>query len=350
MTFLSPRVLVIGSFLVVILGVVFYFAFARVTRLSIAERLLDQQQTLSRAEASNITSFFQTFGDSIAVFSRLGSVKNKSGFVAQNMDAFVEQWRDSDLVGGIVWAGTDAVVQLNSNVLGTSDVGASLADRDYFVWAESAKEGQYYVGEPVISRLGATKGQMIVPVAAPIFREDVFVGVIAASVKLLPLTNQYLEFMRVSDSTDVYLINQDGSLIYSNSNPDLVGSNLFELIEQNPLLVSQMLEDSLKKTLGSNEEGKLQAPYLNTKTQTSEVRLIAWSPVTLNSQNWVLIMATPTQAVDQQTRPVYGRLAALLFLVFLTILTFGVIVSREVQSEFGGQVAAKPQKPIEKAG
>src|SRR3989344_3032300 len=96
------------------------------------------------------------------------------------------------------------------------------------IWSE-----EYLRGEPVSSRLGATKGQLIVPVAGAVYDgESGFVGALTASVKLKPLTERYLALMKVSDETDVYLTNQRGELLYSTSAADAVGSSVFELLPE----------------------------------------------------------------------------------------------------------------------
>lgn len=310
--------------MIVGLGAAFYLVLGRGAKSTVTQQLLRRQQTIARAEASNITSFFQVFGDSMAVLAQLSSMERRGPETVQDMDAFVEQWRDSDLVGGVVLTDRNGVVRFNSNVLGTRDVGASLADRDYFVWAENQLgEGEYFIGQPVVSRLGASKGQTIVVVAAPVYQNGIFAGVVAASVKLQPLTERYLGLMKVSDATDVYLINEHGDLLYSSSASDAMGSNLFEHLQ------------GLKNTLNTTEEGKLQVSYLDPKSGKPEEHLIAYSPITLGSQNWLIIMASPIQDITDLTAPIYIRIAAMLLLVSLTVLLFGVIVSRDNQIQKG---------------
>jgi len=307
---LSTRLWLFGLLLVAGLGVTFYLALGRIAKSSITQQLLHQEQIIARAEASNIMSFFQAFGDSTAVLAQLHSMERKDAVTAQDMDAFVEQWRDSDLVGGVVLTDRHGVVLFNSNVLGTRDVGKSLRDRDYFVWAKSQpKEGEYFIGTPVVSRTGASKGQVIVPVASPVYQNGVFTGVVVASVKLNSLTKHHLELMRVSDQEDVYLTNQSGEILYSNSAPDSVGSNIFEFLP------------GLKDTLKPAEEGNLQ----------TKAHLKAYSPISLGSQNWSLVTVSSVRDVVSLTTSVYVRLAIMLLLVFLTILLFGIVTSREME-------------------
>jgi len=299
-----------GLLLVAGLSVTFYLALGRVAKLSITQQLLHQDQIIARAEASNIMSFFQAFGDSTAVLAQLHSMERKDAVTAQDMNAFVEQWRDSDLVGGVALTDRYGVVLFNSNVLGTRDVGESLGDRDYFVWAKSQpEEGEYFIGAPVVSRTGASKGQVIVPVASPVYQNGVFTGVVVASVKLNSLTKHCLELMKVSDQQDIYLTNQSGEILYSNSAPDSVGSNIFEFLP------------GLKDTLKPAKEGNLQ----------TKAHLKAYSPISLGSQNWSLVTVSPVRDVVSLTMPFYVRLAIMLLLVFLTILLYGAVVTREIE-------------------
>lgn len=126
------------------LGAAIYLILSHGAEVSTGGQLLRREATIAKAGASNIASFFQVFGQSIAVLSQLSSMENLGTKTLEDMDTFVDQWRDSGLVGGVVLTDRNGVVRLNSNVLGTSDIGASLADRDYFVWAKGKpKEGEY---------------------------------------------------------------------------------------------------------------------------------------------------------------------------------------------------------------
>lgn len=333
---ISKRLFLLSFFIVVGLGAAFYLILGRGTNSTIKQQLLQRQQTIARAEASNIISFFQVFGDSVAVLAQLKSIETRNANAPRDMDAFVEQWRDSDLIGGVVLTDSRGVVQFNSNILGSADVGVSLADRDYFLWAkDKAKVGEYFIGQPVVSRLGASKGRTIVVVASPVYRNGLFTGVVATSVRLRQLTQKYLELMKVSDKTDVYLIDEGGEMLYSNSAPDAIGSNIFELLQKNPFPGSETLTDKIKNALSAKKEGKLKTSHLDPKTGKMVTRLAAYSPITLGSQNWLLAMATPVQEVNGITTPVYIRLGAVLLLVLLTFLLHGVVITREVQTKLG---------------
>jgi len=331
---LPRRIWWFSLILIALLGVVFYLVLGRGAESTTTLQLLRREQILARAEASNIMTFFQTFGDSIAVFAQLNSIESRNSSLPENMDIFVEQWRDSGLIGGIVVTDSNGEVEFNSNTLGTRDAGVSLSDRDYFIWAKNQKkEGEYFTGRPVISRLGATKGKVITPVASPVFQNGVFTGVVAASVELSPLTQRYLELLKVSDSTRVYMINEDGEILYNSFDPDTLSLNVFDPAPDKPFWGNHALIDSFKSALTTSQEGKMRASYMNTISGKMEEHLVAYSPILLGSQNWLLIMASPVQNVTTVITPIYIKQTAILLLVYLTVLMFGLIVNRENQSQ-----------------
>ncbi len=313
---LKTRILFFGLFWMLGLGIIFYFVLGVGTNFSVTQTLLDKQQILARAESGNISSFFQSFGNSVSVLSNSTSPKS-------DMDAFVEQWRSSGHVGGVVLTDRNGVVTANSNVLGTVDLGATLGDRDYFIWAKNnPKSGEYFVGQPVISRIGATKGRMIVPVAASVYENNVFAGAMIASVELHSLAQHYLELMKISDLTDVYLVNKNGDLLYSNLPSGVVGLNIFESLSESPFSNSQSISDYLKNALSVVDEGNLKASYLDAKTDKEEEHLIAYSPVLLGNQNWLLIISSPAQEVHIVTIPIYIRAGFLMLFVVLAVFLF----------------------------
>ena len=306
-----------GLLAIVVLGATFYLVLGRGVESSVTRQLLDRQQTIARAEASNIISYFETFGNSVAVLAQLDSIERRDASTVRDMDTFVEQRRESGLIRGVILTDKQGVVRFNSNVLGTRDLGETLADRDYFIWAkDQTGKGKYFISRPVVSRLGATKGQTIVVVASPVYQNGKFAGVVAASVKLAPLAERFFGLMKISEQTEVYLLDGQGDLLYSHSAPDTIGSKFAELFPGN-----QTLSEEIEKALSATEEGQLQ-----TKTH-----LVAYSPIILGTQSWLLIISSPAKEAVALATPFYVRLLALLILTSFTILLFGVIAIRKNQ-------------------
>ncbi len=321
---LSIRSWCLGLLLIAGLGAVFYLVLFRGAESTITQHLLSREQIIARAETDNVKSFFQVFGGSIAALTQLNSMEHWDAKTVQDLDVFVEQWRSSNLVGGVVLTDRNGLAQFNSNVLGVPEVGVSLADRDYFLWAKnSLKRGKYFVGQPVNSRLGPTKGQIIIPVAAPLYQKGAFAGVVVASVKLQPLAENYLKLMKVSnDLMEVYLIDKYGKVLYSPV-PEAVGRD-----------ASELLGDNIKNALSTTQEGKLRAIYLDPKSGQPEDHLIVHSSISLGDQKWLLIISSSiSQNIADLTTSVQIRQTAVLILVSLTILLFGIIAAKESKTQ-----------------
>ena len=321
---LPIKVWYIGVLLISILGLAFYLVLGKGTESSVSNSLLHQKQVIARAEAGNITSFFQAYGNSVAILAQLNTMSRQDEMSLRDMDLFVEQWRSSGLVAGVILTDKDGVVVLNSNVKGTSDTGDLLTDRDYFQWAKAkdrVDKKTYFIGRPVVSRLGASEGETIIPVAAPVYQDDIFSGVVVAATKLRPLTELYFGLLNVSNITDVYLISEDGSLLYSSSEEDALGENLITRLQGRPFLGSPLTIDVLKSALATSKEGTL-----HTKTH-----LVAYSPVLLEDQKILLVIASPAQIISEYTTPTYVRTTGVLLLVTLAVILFGITASRETR-------------------
>lgn len=160
----------------------------------------------------------------------------------------------------------------------------------------------------MVSRIGATKDQMIVVVASPVFKNSTFTGVLGSSVKVQPLVERFFGMMKVSDQTVVYLVDEGGDLIYSNSDVDV--------------LSDQTLSDRIKKALSSEEEGQF----------TTDKYLVAYSPLTLGVQKWLLIVSSPVQEAAEQTIPFYIRQTIMFIVTSLIILLVIIVAFRKSQA------------------
>jgi len=289
------RILWIALLDVFLIASVFYLITGRVIRSSIETNVFDQELTIARAEASNIKSFVKAVGNSITIIAQSNDIKVGSNLSERVLDDYVSNWRAGGVIAGVVLVDSKGVVRNNSNILGTHSIGTSVADRDYFIWAKSQdRSGNYFVGNPVISRLGASKDQTIVPIASPIFMNGTFQGVVTTSVLLRPLTQEYLNMMKIDNSTNVYLIDENGRVLYENGGP--------------------ALDEELVKSLNMRVAGRLK----------SEGRYIAYVPVTLSAQNWLLIVNTSNQKILIHTATFHLR--QFLVLLLISCISVGSII------------------------
>lgn len=315
----SSWIFLYSLFSIAMIGAAFYLVLSKEIDSTITQQILNRKRTIVRAEVANITTFFEKFGNSVATLAQLSSIEAHNVNTVADLDTFVEQRSEAGIIGGVVLTDKSGVVQFNSNVSGTMDLGASLSDRDYFLWAkDQGGRGKYIISQPIISRLGASKGQSIIVVASPVYKNNEFTGVIAASVKLKPLAQRFLTLMKVSALTEAYMIDSNGDLIYSNVAPDAIGSNISKLFSGN----KKALGERIKNALGITVEDQF----------ATKQDLVAYSPVKLGTQSWLLIIASPAQEVVNLAMPLYIRQVGLLVLTATVILLFGVIAVKKKQS------------------
>ncbi len=290
----------IGLLGVVLVSGVFYLLIGRGFRTSFKDQIYLQQTIIARASASNIQSVIGVIGNSISLLAQSSDIRLKNATTQNAMDAFVDQWMDNGLIGGVILTDSSGVVVFNSNISGTYDTGDSVADRDYFLWASNQKkEGTIFVGEPVVSRLGASEGQTIVTVSSPVLVNGIFSGVVTTSVKLHPLTERYLNLMKVEEESRVYLIDSSKATLYQND--------------------TLPLSETVRNSVEVGKEGRLE----------SAGKLIVYSPVNLSNQKWEVIVTTPNHLILTNTIPFHIRQAVVLVLMAVVTLGFGKVAYQE---------------------
>lgn len=313
--FLKNQLLFIWLLLIVVLSASYYLVLGNGAVSTLEDQVMIRQQVVARAEAENIKLYFQKIGTSVAVLSRLSSITKRNKVTEHDMDVYIEQRSADGLIAGLILTDKNGVVQYNSNIINTRDVGTSVHDRDYFIWArDQGKDSEYFFSKPYISRIGASKGQQVIVVASPVYNKGEFDGVLAASVKLTPLVERFFGLLKSSSGTETLLIDNQGVLLYSSKSPEAVGKQFSEYFSDN-----QDMRGLFKDVINTSKEGKVK---INT-------HLVTYSRLTLGSQDWLLLITLPVEEVKAIITPFYIRLLAIFVLTSFTILLFGVLASRK---------------------
>src|SRR3989344_1726065 len=87
--------------------------------------VLQREQVLARSQASGLVAYFTTRGNSLAALARSGT--------AADMEIFLSQCAKKGVTVGVILTDENGIVRFNANVLGTSDTGMSVEDREYFM-------------------------------------------------------------------------------------------------------------------------------------------------------------------------------------------------------------------------
>ena len=288
--------------------------FNKISRDSTIKQVQYRQQLSVRAGGKSIEIFLSSIGKTSV------AVANDTSY--SKLDELVATWSDSN-ISGLVVTDKDGILIRNSNILMIRDTsGVDLSGRDYFKWAKLAKKGDYKIFSPVISKAGTSKGKSIVTISTPIIKNNQFDGVLTIAVLLSDLSREYLDNLKVLDSSRIYLISSSGEIIYSD-NQEYMGKNVENIFEKDFLGKKKIIEIILDE-LGKNSESKLSLALPNFENNyILEPYLISSAPVNVSDQLWKVFVVTPENDLNAFTSNMFNKqiIAFFIFVVLFILLT-----------------------------
>jgi hypothetical protein len=320
------RLLILLIVIFVSLASIFYFLVEKRTEASLVDQMLHREQIVVRAGARSISAFLELSGNSLTLLAKDYCVTDTNKDTQTVLDNFITEWEETPLME-VVLIDEEGVVQFVANKAKTPlEPGVSITDRDYFIAAKKALPGEVFVGKPFLPRIGAFKGQYLLPLSTPIIVDGERKGVLKAGILLSELTKNYLDPLRISEDTQIYLINEEGVFLHS-FHPELVGENAIEYIEENSYPGSDKIVDWIKEKLTDPKEGKYVFPMRKVDDKTKFGRyLLAYTPFSLGERHCILAMATPQEDALAFFPPFYGnQIGTLVFTIFI-ILAFSALL------------------------
>lgn len=309
--------------LLITLGLSYFLVLCFLPKYSVTGQLLRQEHAIAKAEAINIQSFIEGMGkDLIAVSQEKDVIIPGSGTEAV-LKSYVDKWGKNELITGISLTDKDGIVIYNYSNLSPIEIGASLADRDYYIWAKAqVNSDNYLVGQSVIARFGINKGKYITPLAVPVFRDGVFSGTVASAVRTADLVKYYLGAMSVSETTDIYLLGREGYLLFSSSQPNKIGIHIGDSRQTTLFSDNITLNNRIYHALSKEKDGSLVTRYVDPVSNKPETHALAYYPVKLVSRHWLVILTTPATEITKASMPTYIQQISVM--LFLTLMVFAV--------------------------
>lgn len=236
------RILYINLFLVVVIALVFYFLLSRNAKKLVTNQITRQGESIAASEASNITTFFNGHGDSLLTLANSISISPDEKTTIGLMDDFISKHNHADIINGIVLTDASGKVIYNSNITKKADLGQDISERNYFIWSKYPEnKGKYLVSDSAIGTLGASKGKAIIPVATPVYRDGVFVGMLASAIGIDKLSDHYIDILVPTTKVNVHLIENDN--IISSTDHSLMGQYFnTDKFQKDNLIVSKKFQ------------------------------------------------------------------------------------------------------------
>ena len=316
-------------------GMIIYFVEGISTQNALSEQMLHREQVIAVSGATSIGDFLNGSGRTLSVFAakEAPNVSNAS-VLNKDMAGLLNTWSSVPIVA-ITYVDKGGIIKNDVNRLGAPELGVNVSDRTYFQWLQSANSGSYYVGSPIISRLGQTKGTYIVPLAASVFKNGEFNGTFVAVISLDSLVEKYSTPLKISDQTEVALLNTRGDFI-SSSIPNLEGENYMKIIYGvNFPDKNKVLEELTKEFNGPNTEGKLDLSFPDISSNGKIKRfLLAYSVIRVDKEkSWTVVIVTPATDAYLFAGPFYkDQIVFFTYLVaVITLLSIAGVTSYRIQ-------------------
>jgi hypothetical protein len=302
-----------------VIGIFVYFQQGISTQSALAEQVFEREEVAVKAGNVLLDTFVGNLGDQISAYStNLNIISFNPNETPEDLGVLMESWKDSP-ASEVLLVDANGFVKFGLDREGNTVVGTNLSDREYFNWAKTAQGGDSYVGTPIISRIGTTKSEYIVPVASPVIKNGKFNGVLVASFSLDEATNKFLNPLKISDDALIYLTDQSGTIL-SASIPSLVGVNYLDYVRSIP--GGSNAAQTLSTTLTSDTVGKLGTTLPDeTKNRAPVEYLIVYSPIFFGSSHWVFSIATPKDVALLYAKPFYmDQLMSLIYLIIVVLI------------------------------
>lgn len=194
--------------------------------------------------------------------------------------------------------------------------GYNLYENEREIAFEKTKEtGTTYVTDPMES----LEGNLTLFVWVPVYKDEEFQGTILALIHINEITERVIQEHNAS-SGYVYIIDNNGKLLYDSSGSYYPGDNYFDLLNEPDHKRLFILGEQVEGNSGSgwyeevNENGE------------AEIRLVSYAPIKWHNQIWSVGVVTPLQDIVSIIRSVYFKQATFMLSTGFFILFFSALI------------------------
>ena len=195
-------------------------------------------------------------------------------------------------------------------------LGYNLYESERSVAFERTKElHATYVTDPMDS----FEGNQTIFVWVPVYKDNVFQGTILALIHINEITDRVIKEYNAS-SGYIYIIDNDGKLLYDSSGDYYPGDNYFDLLnepDQKRLFI-----------LGEQVDGKNGSGWYTEMNANgeSEIKLVSYVPINWSNQVWSVGVVTPLYDIVSIIRSVYFKQATFMLATGFFIIFFSALI------------------------
>ena len=303
-------------------GIVLYFEEGNSTQTALADQMLHREQVVTRSGSISLSTFVQDLSNQVSAYSTWPYIESfDKDNVQDDVNILLHSWENTP-VSGILLIDKNGVVRYGADRNRVVGIGADLSKVAYYTWAKTAIPGDRFVGSPIVSKIGFTTGRYIVPVAAPVFKDGKFNGVLVITFLVDDATTKFLDPLKISDNTLVFVLDHDGNFVFSPI-PNLIGTNFTNLFNDRSFPGKDGVIAGFKGEFAKPDtQGKFDITIPNLMYGNTLTRfLMTYSVANLGPGNdWSLIVMTPASDAFLFTGPFYtDQIFTLIYLIIVVI-------------------------------
>jgi C4-dicarboxylate-specific signal transduction histidine kinase len=291
---------------------------------ALEEQTLHRQQVVARSGSIMLKDFILSLerseSDFISDTTTITDIQLLQDRLARHLDQFADT--PVSAVGVLDKNGKEIVaVDRGGGIF----KGTDYSERLHFQWAKTAKTGEFYLSKPVVSKHGVEQGKHIGVLSTPIYLKGKFSGVLSMAFSISSLTKTYLDPIKLTDTSRVYLLTSDGTIIYSPIER-LNGVNYFDIMAKQHYDGKDVMVANMHAALDGPGEGKFKGLLVNEETRELTNYLLAYSPIYFNNQKiWTLGVASPEDVALDFIGPFFDNQYKLLLFLIVVVLGFSII-------------------------
>jgi len=293
---------------------------------SLIEQMLHREQVIARSGAKSIRSLLLASSNSLFILARNEKIILPSSQTQILLEQTVNNWLETplsqisliDTKGKVIAAASNQDKILNLNAVATG--------RDYFENGLKLPKNGLFVGKPILPRLPGLQNKYLIPVSIPVYNQDRITGIIMATFYVSDLTSAYLDPLKISDQTNIILLDEAGNFL-SSVHPEIIGQNIFEYFNNHPFLGDKIIMPMFKEKIKQGGEQKLDIAIPNLSTGKVTRTLTAFSPINLGNNKLMLLVTTPVDDAlvfisPYIIRNLLGIIISFFISIFITLFLF----------------------------
>jgi len=322
-------IFVLYVILVLSIGTFIYSEIGKITKNSVEEQFLHRQTVMARMGAKRIRDYFSEKEKELLFLATISTVKDM--YLGDSLDKILMDNVKNRIAPLVDVIRVDSKGIAQSTAPGPLSDRVNLADRDYYIWSQDPQhKGKIYYSEIVEARGGLQKGEKILIMATPVWKEDEYRGLVAYTISVQEIGEVFVGDMQLSNYSSPFLIDSKGNMLFHNCE-ELEFVNMFEYIDTYHWKGEDKYLDFLNKAILGEEQ---KTHFFLRESNGKVVREIVVSvPVSLADSriNWTIGISITDIDINIFLEPLYQLQVWILvyFMVSILGLVFiGIFVSR----------------------